>query len=152
MHFSARIAVRLEPCEGLVSADRILVSLQFYYRGQAYYATILGLTDAHGTAERTFEALERDFRYDQKLFPMDFRVPLGDCDRHIEVQVEGDGDFVKRLNSVASNPFVTPDVRGLYENAQNEQVKSTRKSVDLPGISPDLLVIDLPVAAANQGR
>jgi hypothetical protein len=117
-NFPRRIALRVIPSQGLSFADGILVALQLYSGRRPYYGTLMGLTDAQGMVERSFLEIESDFRHDQTLFLMDFRVPLDQCDPRIDLEIQGGGDFIDHVQAIASNPLVTPEARAQYATAR----------------------------------
>lgn len=148
--FPHRVVLRLMPSQGLSSAEDILVALQFFSGGRPYYGTLMGLTDAQGRVERSFQEIESDFLYDQKLFPMDFRVPLAQCDPRIDLQIQGGREFLDHQDSIAVNPLVTPEAHAQYTKARNQHVMSTQIAIALPPIPQDVLAIELAVVPANQ--
>jgi hypothetical protein len=123
----------------------ILISVQFPLQGQYYYGTNLGLTDSRGSAQITRELIELHFRNDQKAFPMDYRIPLEECDSTISVLVRGGLDFNVMKEGVLHNPIVQSDVVKSYTRARNSQVETTSVQLDLSTVSSDSASLLIPI-------
>ena len=86
---------------------------------------LVGLTGSDGVTETTDTELQAQYRVDQGLFPMDYRLPFEEFDG-LEVVVEGERDFQSRVGLVDDFPLVLPEARELYARAQNRRVHSAR--------------------------
>jgi hypothetical protein len=125
--------------EANVSMAGILVFLDLHWHGSYYYGTLLGLTDASGRVRLEREQLLREFTESQRSFPMDYKVPLEECDTRIVVSVEGGSAFVARASSLIS-PIVSPAVQKLWRVARNSGLASTSASAQLDRPDPDNVV------------
>lgn len=144
-----RLVVRLIPSDRQMPVKNILVTVQLLWRGRPYFGDVVGLSDSSGTAGVTSEKIERDFKKNTELFPMDYKVPLDQCDVAVELSVVGGGEFNTRLRSISSG-LVDPDIRNMYKRAKNSDVESARKTVDLRGLTSDEVVVDLPLSRAGR--
>jgi hypothetical protein len=144
-----QITAHLIPGGTVASVGDILVSLQLYWRGQPYYADMLGLTDQSGLVQISRTKIQSDFSRDQKLFPMDYKERLDLCDPMIDIVIRGGKEFVQALESISSNPLVDADVLEAYAMARNRDVHSTRVRVDLLAKPSNHLIVDVPVAPTS---
>ena len=138
-------ATIVDEATGVSLGADILVALRLLVARQVYYADVMGLTDRDGQVVLTREQLEHKFRENQKAFPMDYRIPLVDCDPAFRIVVPGGADFVEMQRQVADTRWVAPDVRATYERAQNVQFNTTAQQVDVTGVATDVLRIAVPV-------
>ena len=107
----------------------ILVSCNFFWHGRYYFGTTVGTTDGSGRTQLKRDQLELDFRENQRLFPMDLKVQLDNCDPLIEVVVRGGAEFSALRDAVERNPLVTPRARAAYAGARNAMVESASSRV-----------------------
>lgn len=112
-----RVEVQVLVEDGRSPAD-ILVSLYFYSQGHYYYGHLAGSTDAQGRAATTADEIRRRFEESRRLFMMDLRVPLADCDPRIDVVIDGGVNFAERQAEPLPS-YVPPDVRMLWDRARN---------------------------------
>jgi hypothetical protein len=125
----------------------ILVSLNLYCHGRYYYGDLIGLTDDSGTVRITRDRIQLDFDADERLFPMDYKVPLGETDPIVGIVVQGHSDFLSARSAVEESRMVRPDARAAYARARNADVQTSRTQVKLPVAPPDQLIIELTVTA-----
>jgi len=109
----------------------ILIAMDLRYRGRYYYGTIVGCTNAAGHARLSYAALEAAFAADQRLSPMDYRIPLDQCDPDAVILVEGGPEFVKQRAAAVTSPLVDPEICRLWEAASNEKIDPARTIVML---------------------
>jgi hypothetical protein len=121
----------------------LLVSLQLYWHGSYYYGDLIGLTDEFGNARITRDRILRDFDEDQRLFPMDYKVPIDQIDPVAGILVRGHSDFVAARSALEANPLVASDVRAAYMRARNEAVRTGGVQVNLPRSTADRLQVEL---------
>lgn len=120
----------------------ILIALNTFIAGRYYYGSILGLTDAVGRATTTGGALLNLFHQDQGLFPMDYRVPLEECDPVIELVILCPEEVDQSRVAVRESYWVSPAVRDAYERARNARVAAVAATVALKDARP--VVLELP--------
>jgi hypothetical protein len=118
------------------AVSAILVALDLLHQGRYYYGTLIGLSDAAGRARLAREQLELDFAESQRIFVMDYKVPLKLCDREAVIRIEGGLDFTKRLRA-ADSELVDPSALALWKSAANEKIESTRVPFALDKTDPD---------------
>ncbi|HWZ59309.1 MAG TPA: hypothetical protein VNW46_10055 [Gemmatimonadaceae bacterium] len=128
----AVIAVQLTlPNAAGISLHDILVAFDFQWHGHYYYGAWVGLTDASGMAQTTRESVGQAFAENRALFPMDYKVPLEECDSRVRVLVTGNQDYVDRRRMAESSRLVTREALGVYTRARNALFRSTSATVDL---------------------
>jgi len=118
----------------------ILVALDLRYAGRAYYATHLGLTDSTGRARIDREALTQAFAEDQRLFPMDFRIPLSECDANATLRIEGGPQFRQRRAAAIASSLIAPDAAAAWRAATNDKVHGIEATVRLDNADLDGVV------------
>jgi hypothetical protein len=118
----SRIEVQLSDSRGrpLPTPD-ILIGLNLLVDGRYYYGNLVGLTNSHGTAAISREELEQRFKVDQARFPMDYKVPLDDCDPIIEVLVMSASEVAQARESVTADYSISAEIRDAYERARNDE-------------------------------
>jgi hypothetical protein len=134
MHLPGELLVRVK--RGIhpdVRVDSLLIGLVLRHHSRDYYATLLGLTDDQGNLRVARNALEDQFREDQRLFPMDYKVMLDECDAVAIVGLAGGRDFAGRRANALKSPFLTPSARSWWATAQNEGVAADEAAVTLSG-------------------
>jgi hypothetical protein len=131
-----------EPVEGL------LVSVATLRGGGHYYGDVIGLTDSLGEARLTRAQLLRHFEEDHRIFPMDYKVPLADCDPALEIFVRGGAEFRELKHASETNTLADQTVRALYSRARNELFETSRERLDLTGIPPDTARVRISVNRA----
>jgi hypothetical protein len=112
-----------------LSLERILVDLEFSWRGGYYFAASM-LTDKTGRARLEDSEIRRKLSRNQELFPMDYRVDLEDCDSIVEIVVQGGIDFVSARAAALPSTFLLPEVRERWATARNEEVVTARLKAD----------------------
>jgi hypothetical protein len=144
-----RFRVQLQRRSANPPLINILVSLQFFLRGKPYYSDRAGLTDEGGMVELARDTLEDDFRYDQNLFPMDFKEPLDACDPVVEAIVRGGDEFAQMHETVEHNRLVVDAARIAYAAARNREVESVRVRMDFVSEPMELVTISVPIRSAS---
>lgn len=137
----SRIEVALRSSVGS-AIEGVLVSGSLYLAERYYYGFLVGVTDADGFVSTTGGAVAESFSKDRELFPMDYRVPIGECDG-VSLGVVGGGDFVAQLGNL-NHPFIDADVRTQYQAAANAAYSTTWTAVEAP---VDTIVAELTVVA-----
>ena len=112
-----RVEIQVRVDDGGSAAD-ILVSLYFYSQGHYYYGHLAGPTDGTGRVATTADEIQRSFEQNRRLFMMDLRVPLADCDPRIDIVVDGGMSFAERQAEPMPS-YVPPNVRILWDRARN---------------------------------
>ena len=134
------------PTDPAVPLDRLLIFLDCHIAERYYFGCLVGLTDAEGRAQITSAGVYEHFTLDQRMFPMDYRVPLEDCDSSIRVHLVGGTDFKAQRAQLGSGP-VTPEAVGLWLRARNDIFSSATAGVDLAlGNPAEVLLITTPLA------
>ena len=111
----------------------VLVSVMTYLNGGPYYGDTVGLTDFRGFAQMKGSTLMNDFEKESRAFPMDYRVPVAECDAFLEIIVRGGQEFVRHRATVGQSSMVSQDVRTLYRKARNELFTSAAQRVPMNG-------------------
>ena len=109
----------------------LLVALDLLHAGQYYYGAQLGLTDHRGCVRLDRAALEQAFAEDRQLFPMDYRVPLEQCDAEATLRVEGGAEFAARRATALASPLLNEAAARVWHEATNEGVRPARVAVRL---------------------
>jgi hypothetical protein len=121
--------------EGEATPGDLLVGLSLRYQGRDYFNTLVGLTGTDGAAELLGATLLADFRDSQRLFPMDYRVPLAECDPTAGIAVLGGDAFLRQRAAGQGIGYIPPAVHAQWARARNATVASTR--IDLALDQPD---------------
>jgi len=116
-----------------VPIDRLLVGLDFRYRGRTYYSTLLGLTNSAGEVKVDGQQLARDFHAAQHQFPMDYRLSLEECDDTAIVGVGGGLGFEKSRATALSSALVREPYRTWWQEAQDQTIAENRAAITLDG-------------------
>jgi hypothetical protein len=124
------------------------VSLDIRIAGRYYFGTILGLTDQAGETEIADSQVQDDFKRNQQLFMMDFKVPLEQCDSVIGIKLHGAGEFRSAQQIALNGPLVAPDARALWAKARNSEIESASVEADTTD-SPSELIVDVPIKPAS---
>lgn len=149
LRFPDRLLVRVTAgSSGRPVAD-VAVHLDVRWHGRYYFGHLLGLTDERGQVEERRPALDAIFRQAQRDFPMDYKVPLADCDAVVGVGVRGGTEFETARQAAAGSSLVLPECRAIWARARNAEVATTTREVDLGASPPDLVVVTLDVAPAT---
>jgi hypothetical protein len=130
----------------------ILVSCQFYRSGQPFYETQIGLTDPDGRVRITADRIQESFDLDQRLFPMDYKGSLPDCDPMVDVIVLGEDEFRQLRDSIARSSLAKPEARAAMAHARNESIVSAAARVTLDDDKIGDVTVGLPVRAAPTAR
>jgi hypothetical protein len=141
------LIVRVECQEGptcLVAS--LLIALDITVEGQYYFGALVGLTDAHGVARTSRDALVRHFNDDRSQFPMDYKVPLELCDHAGVVRLEAGSDFASRAQAAITAPTTRAEARELWKRASNASVVPASRSVNFT--STGIVTITLRTSAA----
>jgi len=109
----------------------LLVVLTLRSAGRDYYGMIAGLSDDSGLVVLLRSSLEDQYRDDQKAFPMDYRIALGDCDPRISLLLRGGEDFAQQRSQLEKSPIVDVSSRELYARARNSLFWTASTTVDL---------------------
>jgi hypothetical protein len=107
----------------------ILVSGNVFVEQRYYYGGLLSLTTPEGKARFLRREIEETYRWNQREFPMDFRVPLSECDAAVEFAVLGKKDFANARDNAMSNPLLLQRYRDLWSAADNRDVPSTKRQI-----------------------
>jgi hypothetical protein len=120
--------------ENGIAVASVRVALELLHDGRHYYGAEVGLTDLTGCTRLERAALERMFAEDRRLFPMDYRVPLEQCDAEAAVRVDGGADFAARRATALASSLISRDAARMWQLAANESVRPARAAVrlDLP--------------------
>lgn len=118
------IEVNVSLAEGEPGVD-LLVALDIHHAGRYYFGTLLGLTDRAGGVRADQATVVESFTENQRLFPMDYRVPLSDCDALAVLRIEGGKEFTERQASAVDSLFVTPATKALWRTAKNAGIQSS---------------------------
>jgi hypothetical protein len=138
-------ATIVDETTGSSLGEDILVAFRLLVHGQVYYADLMGLTDQDGNVALTGEQLERQFRDNQEAFPMDSRIPLGDCDPTLRIVVPGGAEFEEMRRQAVDTRWVAPHMRAMYERALNAQWNTTAQQADMSVPGTDALHIAVPL-------
>ncbi|HKV43600.1 MAG TPA: hypothetical protein VJT32_02815 [bacterium] len=103
--------------------------------GKYYYGDVLGLTGSSGQIFTGSEKIMRDFDQDQQLFPADYVQPLSACDSVVELRILSQAEVEKRSVKTPATAMVAGEVRSMYAQARNHQVKPTTTSVDFSKVA-----------------
>jgi len=110
----------------------ILVELDLRWHGNYYFGTHMGLTAADGIARATSGAIEHSFRENQIVFPMDYKVPLDECDDTVGIGVLGSTEFISASSKAEGSRLVTAQAKVNWARAANADVLSRRIDVPVP--------------------
>lgn len=138
--------------QGAVSVGAVLVALEVRTQGRYYFGTVLGLSDPAGRVQLSRSALEDDFTENQRLFLMDYRLPLCACDSEVAIRVQGGEVFVEAQRAAERNDLVPPEVRQLWRAARNEVLADSLVQIDLREHSPERVSVRVPISAAVSVR
>jgi hypothetical protein len=129
--------------------DRILVAGELFHTGRYYFGGILALTDAAGHVTFSRDSIVGAFEENQRLFPMDFRVPIEECDSTVWFVLPGKDEFaVARRNALVSSMASTA-TKEMWRSAGNERIKPVRMPVTLSNPKANE-VINLTLPALRQ--
>ena len=133
-----RVDIAVRDQNARVLAD-IMVSLQFNVDGRYYFFYSFGLTNGDGGVAANAAEIEQAFEDDQRLFIMDYKVPLKDCDRLGFVVVVGDSEFSRRRETLRPG-WVKPDWVERWRRARNAEFSSETLPVTFDGGSLDVVI------------
>lgn len=125
--FPESILVELEP-DADVPVEKLLVGLTLRRGERDYFSTLAGLTDSEGRIAIRWADIESDYRANQRLFPMDYRLELGECDGLL-IDLGGGSDFETQRASALAAPVLSDEARQHWSAARNTGVASTRLAV-----------------------
>jgi hypothetical protein len=137
---------------GFAPLSDVLVALDILSLERYYYGTVLGLTDAAGHLRVERSSLERDFVENQRLFPMDYRVSLAQCDHQIAVRVLGGQEFERAQTAAETNALMSDNVRLAWRRARNTALASTSVRIDLREHSRDEILVELPISQLKRSE
>jgi hypothetical protein len=147
MDLPAAIQIRLvSDAVGIAELSEVLVALDVLHQGRYYFGAVLGLTDTAGRLHIERSDIEQSFTENQRLFPMDYRVSLAQCDAQIAVRVLGGLDFAEAQTAAEENAFMPAEVRDLWRRARNRRLANTQVQLDLREQPPDVASVVLPVS------
>ena len=115
-----------------VPIEHALVWLNTRVLGQDYFRPFLGLTDVQGVVRVTENDLTRKFVYNRDFYPMDFKVPLEECDDEVVVGIEGGTAFEEHRQAALAASWVTPEAKAMWRRAGNASLQSVSQLVRLP--------------------
>jgi hypothetical protein len=121
--------------EGAIDAPDILVRLDLLWYGHYYYGVHLGLTDRTGMARISARDIEKQFAENRRLFPMDYKVPLDECDEAARISIVGSKSFLKHR----AEPFpewVTAAVAEEWTRARNGAYRPAQQPIALVDTRP----------------
>jgi hypothetical protein len=140
-----RITVELTAPSPDVDLEGILVFVGFRVRGDYYFGSLLGLTDKRGCVTRGRAEIAEDFALEQREFPMDYKVPLTECDPELEVEVLGGHRFATQREQGRDLDFIPAATHELWNRARNVQFRTVRHAIQLNGTTPRDLRISVRV-------
>jgi len=118
----------------------ILVELDFRWHGNYYFGTHAGLSDSDGLARVPAAQIALASREDQSLFPMDYKVPLDQCDDTIAIGFLGANDFMSARADAIASGLVTARAKTAWARAANSNVLSRRIDIPVSAGQPTLRV------------
>ena len=149
MHLPDRLIVRLRPIvPPPAQLEGILIGLDTHVEGRYYWGTIIGLTDTAGSASVTATKLAADFASDQALFPMDYKVPLRDCDPQVTVRISGGRAFTSFQATIRHQPLAEKSAQELWLNAKNSDLKPSHATASC-STPTELLEVTLEVSTGR---
>jgi hypothetical protein len=116
-----------------VRLDSLLIGLVLRHNHRDYYATLLGLTDDQGMLRVAGALVEQQYKEDQGLFPMDYKLKLAQCDPAAIVSLAGGRDFEERRANALRSPLLAPTARSWWADAQNEGLAADEAALTLGG-------------------
>jgi hypothetical protein len=147
------IAVQLVDGAGVrLEEPDVMVHIHIFVAGQYYFGSILGLTDERGLASIRSAELEEHFEEDRQLFPMDYKVPLRECDSAIEIIVRGAKEAAMLRDANGASPFMSSNSKELLERARNREFLSTSLHVDVKTRIGDRMIVALPASRIESLR
>ena len=136
MHLPDEVAVRVKRATHPdVRLDSLLIGLVLRHHNRDYYATLLGLTNGQGILRVTGGLLEEQYNEDQRLFPMDYKLRLDECNAVAIVSLAGGRDFSERRANALKSPVLAPSARAWWAEAQNDGLAADEAAVTLDGAS-----------------
>ena len=136
------LTVAVRQREGPIAGALVWLTLRI--QGRDYYSTNIGLTDAQGRVAITGSALEDMFRQDQRVFPMDYKVALQNCDNEVAIGVDGGHAFSENQGAALRSALTSPEAKRLWSLARNAQLRSAKTLVVVDVSAPTLMaVLDL---------
>lgn len=149
MYFPSKLTVQLTSVDPVAPRmAEILVALDIRLSGQYYYGTVVGLSDALGRAEITRRQLHDQFTHDQRLFPMDYKVGLSQCDDMVGIRILGGTEFRDAQRAASLSASIPPGLQSLWNRAGNRGVRSVVVDVELGAAVGDDKTVVVPVVAA----
>jgi hypothetical protein len=136
------VRVSLEPPKR-TPLPGILVWFRLFLQRQPYFDGLVGLTDSGGVASVSASELVAQFAESQRLFPMDYKVSLDECDDEIEVGIDGNRDFAKARVAALKSGLVGTNATHAWSAAQNELVESATARRPLMRVRSTASFIDL---------
>jgi hypothetical protein len=112
--------------------EGLLVGLTLRLGPRDYFSTLLGLTGADGTLTIRDADIAASFAHNQREFPMDYRVALGECDNAV-VDLGGGRDFEKSQEVAADSPLVTQRFKAMWREARNSGIAPMSAPCPLDG-------------------
>ena len=142
-----RIEVQLIPADGEpLDLTDILVAIDVHSSGHYYFGSLVDLTDQRGFAATTGAELQQHFRHNQQLFPMDYRVPLADCDSEITIRIQGGREFAEAQETAAENSFMDDADRDRWARARNALFQPSQQQVRISNDPREPVRVTIPVA------
>jgi len=125
-----------------IDGQEILVHLDLLWHGEYYCGVHMGLTDQAGTARISAGEIERQFDENRRLFPMDFKVPLDECDEVARIGIMGSRAFLKHRG----DPFpawVPAAITKEWNRARNGAYRPAQQPVTLADTKPIQAIITI---------
>jgi len=135
------VNVQLQATSGSVlDLANILVAFDLHHQGRYYYGGLVGLTDPSGATSLTGSNIEQAFAADCRAFPMDYKVPLSDCDPLLVIRIEGGSEFLAARRAGIVRDVVPESVMVMWDAARNASFRSTSCALNLEPGSSELCV------------
>jgi hypothetical protein len=147
MHLPDLLTVTLQPSGPIEGGlGEILVALDINTEGRYYYGSVVGVTDSAGRVSIRGAQLDAEFVGECRNFPMDYKVPLAECDDVVLIHVQGGLDFLMARQRVAESSWVTDRARQAWMQARNGVVLPSQVSVDMRVTSATAVVLPIQPA------
>src|SRR5262245_39073954 len=107
MHLPDEFVVRVKRgTDPDVCLDSLLIGLVRRTHNRDYYSTLLGLTDGQGMLRMARGVMEEQYKEDQRLFPMDYKLRLDECDPVAIVSLAGGTEFTESRAKALKSPLL----------------------------------------------
>lgn len=147
------ISVRLLDQSGLPLHERdVLIAINILQRGAYYYGNLVGLTDPSGVATVRGDEIDARYRSDCKVFPMDYRLELIECDSMIEVVILSPKEINDALVALDAVAIAEPQLRAQYLRARNREFDPALLRLEGDSVSGDALDCSLTSRHRNSSE